>query len=263
VEYAGPKDELGRLAITFNGMLARLQDAYDRVAHSLQLQPDFVTDVSHELRTPLTTVRGNLALLKRAPPLPDEERREILGDLTEESERLSRLVNDLLTLAHADAGREPEIERVDVFELVEDACRQAQVLARGRDIRCAARERVVARANADALKQVLLILLDNAVKHAQDPIRVSVEEEDDEVVMRVRDEGPGMAPELQERVFQRFYRGDRSRSTEGFGLGLSIARALLERLDGILEVESAPGEGSTFTVRVPRAVDDSAGQSAG
>ncbi len=104
VAHKGPNDELGRLATTFNGMLARLQDAYQQLAHALEVQRDFVADVSHELRTPLTTIRGNLALLRREPPLPRDEQGEILDDLMGESERLTRLVTDLLTLARADAG---------------------------------------------------------------------------------------------------------------------------------------------------------------
>ena len=105
VTYTGPQDEVGQLATTFNSMLARLQDAYQQVAHSLEMQRDFVADVSHELRTPLTTLRGNLGLLRREPPIPAEEQADILTDMMDESDRLIRLVNDLLVLARADAGR--------------------------------------------------------------------------------------------------------------------------------------------------------------
>jgi signal transduction histidine kinase len=251
VAYEGPKDELGRLAMTFNGMLARLEDAYRQVAHALQVQRDFVADVSHELRTPLTTIRGNVALLRRDPPLPSEEQVEILEDLTEESERLTRLVTDLLTLARADAGRKLDLAPVDVGEVVEDVCRQAQVLAPARAILCEEQDAAIATANQDALKQVLLILVDNAVKHAEGPIQLTVDQGDHQVSVRVQDSGPGIPPDLQDRLFDRFYRGDASRSTPGFGLGLSIAHALTKAQKGTLELESKPGKGSTFTVRLP------------
>jgi signal transduction histidine kinase len=252
VEYEGPNDELGRLAKTFNGMLSHLQDAYQQVTHALQVQRDFVADVSHELRTPLTTIRGNLALLNHDPPLPEAEREDVLEDLTGESERLIRLVGDLLTLARADAGRKLKTEPVDLQPLVEDVCRQARVLEPGRQIDDQGLNGAVALTDRDALKQVLLTLLDNAIKHGQDPVRVTIDGATDQVAISVRDNGPGISPEQCERIFDRFYRGDESRSAPGFGLGLSIARALVEAQQGTLTVESQQGAGSTFTVRLPR-----------
>jgi two-component system OmpR family sensor kinase len=253
VQYQGPNDELGQLATTLNGMLHRLQDAYQQIAHALQVQRDFVADVSHELRTPLTTIRGNLALLRRVPALPHGEREDVLDDLTGESERLIRLVSDLLTLARADAGRKFKGEPVEVRPVVEDVCRQAQVLDPERTIEYDGLDDAVALADHDALKQVLLTLIDNAVKHGKGPIHVALDETDDRVTIRVQDSGPGMPPGLRERVFDRFYRGDESRSSPGFGLGLSIARALIEAQQGTITVDSEVGEGSTFTVTLPRA----------
>ncbi len=277
VEHKGPNDELGRLARTFNSMLAHLQDAYQQITHALQVQRDFVADVSHELRTPLTTIRGNLALLQRAPPLPQAEQDDILSDLIAESERLSRLVSDLLTLARADTGRSKLIcEPVDVKPLVDEVCRQASLLAPDREITCEGANGLTAMVNEDALKQVVLILLDNAAKHARGPIHITlsdandntmapalasaesrssspIDNVDNHIAISVQDSGPGMSPELQARIFDRFYRGDISRSTPGFGLGLSIAQALIEAQQGHIAVKSAVGEGSTFTVYVPKA----------
>jgi signal transduction histidine kinase len=248
VPHPGPNDELGRLATTFNAMLTRLEDAYQHVAHALQVQRDFVADVSHELRTPLTTIRGNLALLQRTPPLPEAERQDVLDDLIGESERLSRLVRDLLTLARADAGRKLALDAVDLPPLITEVCRQARLLAGDRELTCEPGEGLVARANEDALKQVLLILLDNAIKHSDGPIHVGATASTSHVIIEVRDQGPGISPELQQRIFDRFYRGDTSRSTPGFGLGLSIAYALVKAQKGHLEVESEVGVGSTFMV---------------
>jgi len=251
VQHDGPNDELGQLATTFNGMLARLQDAYQQVTHALQMQRDFVADVSHELRTPLTTVRGNLALLARTPPIPSAERKDILNDVVDETERLIRLVSDLLILARADAGRKLKREPVPVLPLVEDVCRQARVLEPRREIACRGVDTAIALVDPDALKQVLLTLLDNAVVHGEGPIHVALGERDHQVTIRVQDSGPGMSPQLCERVFDRFYRGDASRSIPGFGLGLSIAKALIETQGGTIAVESQLGQGSTFTVTLP------------
>ncbi len=276
VAHKGPNDELGRLARTFNSMLAHLQDAYQQITHALQVQRDFVADVSHELRTPLTTIRGNLALLQRDPPLPKAEQDDILSDLIAESERLSRLVSDLLTLARADTGRSKLVcEPVDVKPLIDEVCRQASLLAPEREIACEGADGLTAMANEDALKQVVLILLDNAAKHAHGPIRITlsdvatastaphisagsranspIDDVNRHVAISVHDGGPGMSPELQARIFDRFYRGDISRSTPGFGLGLSIAQALVEAQQGHIAVKSTLGEGSTFTVYVPKA----------
>jgi signal transduction histidine kinase len=248
VEHSGPNDELGRLATTFNTMLEHLQDAYQQVAHALQVQRDFVADVSHELRTPLTTIRGNLALLQRRPSIPQTEQDDVLEDLISESERLSRLVSDLLILARADAGRKLELKPVAIAPLVDEVCRQARLLAPERDICYTDSDDLTVQANEDALKQVLLILLDNAIKHGKGAIYVDAEERAQQVVLCVQDDGPGLSPEMQRRIFDRFQRGDVSRSTPGFGLGLAIARALTEAQHGSIAVESDLGKGSLFTI---------------
>jgi two-component system, OmpR family, sensor kinase len=257
VEHRGPNDEVGRLATTFNTMLARLQGAYEQLAHALEVQRDFVADVSHELRTPLTTIRGNLALLRREPPLPVAEQAEILGDLSAESERMSRLVNDLLTLARADAGHRLPVGPVVVAEIMGDVCRQAHLLAPGREIVCEETyQTVAALANSDALRQLLLILMDNATKHGEGAIRIALAAVEDRIAISVQDSGPGMSEALQARAFDRFYRGDSSRSTPGFGLGLAIARTLTEAQQGTLTMESTVGVGTTVTIELPSVTGD-------
>lgn len=256
VAYDGPPDELGRLAMTFNRMLSQLQEAFEQISHALQVQRDFVADVSHELRTPLTTIRGNLDLLRRDPPPPTAEQEDILNDLAGESERLSRLVRDLLTLARADAGRKLTLGPVAAPPLIEEICRQARLLAPEREIACevatAPTSNLTTWANEDALKQVLLILVDNAIKHASGPIRITLDtaQANDQIAIEVTDSGPGMSEELQARIFDRFYRGDASRTTPGFGLGLSIAHALVKAQHGDLAVESDIARGTQFTVRL-------------
>jgi two-component system OmpR family sensor kinase len=255
VQYDGPQDEVGQLATTFNAMLARLQGAYRQVERSLQQQRDFVADVSHELRTPLTTIRGNLGLLRKSPPLPAEERKDVLADMVDESDRMIRLVNDLLELAHADAGLTLRREPVDLGPLVEEIGERARSTAPERAITCRASAGATALADPDTLRQILWILIDNALVHTSGPVQVAAGANGAQVTIAVQDEGPGVPSKDHERLFDRFYRGDAARSRPGFGLGLAIARGLAEAQDGTVTVETAIGTGSTFTVTLPRAED--------
>jgi two-component system, OmpR family, sensor kinase len=249
VEYKGPPDEVGQLASTFNSMLSRLQDAFRKTEHALDMQRTFVADVSHELRTPLTTLRGNLSLLRRTPP--PEEQADILTDMVEESDRLIRLVNDLLQLARADAGRSLAKEPVDVSSVLEETIRQAHQLDSQRDIQLHSDSGLKILGDKDALKQILLIALDNALKHSAGNINVNVERKGSSVEIRVQDFGEGIPPEKLERIFDRFYRGDDASTIQGFGLGLPIAKALAEAQDGEITLESQTGQGSTLILHFP------------
>jgi signal transduction histidine kinase len=253
VAYDGLGDEVGQLTITFNDMLAELEAAYLQLEGSLESQKRFVADASHELRTPLTTVRGNIELLRRQPPILQDERAEILSETTDEVDRLIRLVTQLLVLARADAGQELQIEALPAQPLLEETCRMARSLAPDRELTCDAEPDAVALANRDALKQVLLILLDNAARHTQprSAVQVRAERDGDRVAICVSDDGPGIAPSALPHIFDRFYRGDAARSGGGAGLGLAIAKELVELQSGTIAVASAPGQGTTFTVRLP------------
>ena len=258
VEYTGPADEIGRLAATFNSMLAELQAAQLDLEKTLQTQRTFLADASHELRTPLTTLRGNLDLLRRDPPIPEGDRGEILDDMAAETERLIRLVNDLLTLARAEAHRELRREPVPVAPLLEDLGRQARLLAPERTITWQVPDGLAALGDPDAVRQVLLILIDNALKHTPATARVNVTAapQDGQVVLQVRDTGPGIEPAAMARLFDRFYRANGTRNSPGTGLGLPIAKLLVETQAGSLRVDSQEGTGSTFTVTLPRAEPD-------
>lgn len=252
VTYTGPPDEVGQLASTFNSMLSRLQDAFQKVEHSLQMQRDFVADVSHELRTPLTTLRGNLGLLRRN--LPSEEKADILNDMVEESDRLIRLVNDLLQLARADAGRALVKEPFDISPVVEETVRQANQLDHQRKIQVNAQPNLEILGDKDALKQILLISLDNALKHSTGEINVNARLQGKQIQICVQDSGEGISPEKLEHVFDRFYRGEDAAAIPGFGLGLPIAKSLTERMDGTILLQSEVGKGTTFELNFPRAV---------
>ena len=252
VAHSGPHDEVGGLATTFNAMLAQLQAAFEQVEQTLEMQRQFVADVSHELRTPLTTLDGNVDLLRREPPISADDRAEVLEDMALESQRLIRLVNDLLTLARADAQRSFQCKPIDLQPIVEEVCRQAGVLAPDRPISCDLQPDAVVLGEADALKQVLLILLDNAINHTDGRISITISVTDGQVALSVRDGGPGIGPELISGIFERFSRGEASHSGSGSGLGLAIAKALVEAQGGSISVESQVGEGSVFTVTLPR-----------
>jgi len=249
VTYTGPPDEVGQLANTFNSMLSRLQDAFQKVEHSLQMQRDFVADVSHELRTPLTTLRGNLGLLRRN--LPVEERDDILNDMVEESDRLIRLVNDLLQLARADAGRALVKESVDVTSVVEETVRQVSQLDPQRDIQLNIDPNLNIVGDKDALKQILLIVLDNALKHSGADIHVTAKVQGNQIQICVQDFGEGIPPEKLGHVFDRFYRGEEAATIPGFGLGLPIAKALTERMDGKILLQSEVGKGTILELDFP------------
>jgi len=247
VMYTGPPDEVSQLASTFNSMLSRLQEAYQKVERSLQMQRAFVADVSHELRTPLTTLRGNLGLLRRTPP--PEEQADILNDMVDESDRLIRLVNDLLVLARADAKRALAKEPVDVSAVFAETCRQVRQLDIKRIIKLSVPGDLKILGGHDALKQVLLIALDNALKHSTGNINVSAELKGSSVEIRVQDSGEGIPPEKLECIFDRFYRGDNTATDSGFGLGLPIAKALVKAMGGDIKVESELGKGSTVVLQ--------------
>ncbi len=253
VAYQGPNDELGRLATTFNSMLEQLQAAYHQTEQSLHAQRRFVADASHELRTPLTTIRGNLGLLQHDPPIAEDDRVAVVSDMVEETERLMRLVQGLLVLARADAGQTVHREPTLVKPVVEEAVRQAQVLATDRALAADPLPDVAVNANRDMLKQTLLILLDNAVQYTPPggAVTIATTQANGHVSIAVHDTGPGIPPEALPQIFTRFYRGDAARSGNGAGLGLSIAKSLIEAYNGTLTVASQVGQGSTFTITLP------------
>ena len=248
VPVAHPRDELGRLAVTFNEMLGSLETAYTA-------QQRFVGDASHELRAPLTVLQANLELLRRAPSLDPDERTRALEDAHTEAQRLARLVADLLALARADAGEQLRRDQVELDRVLMDVLGQARHLAKGQRLEVAELEPAVVVGDADRLKQLLLILLDNAIKYTPPGGRVALglRREGNVARVTVRDTGIGIPAESLPHVFERFYRADpaRSRDPGGTGLGLSIARWIVAQHGGNVDLTSAPGQGTTAVVMVP------------
>jgi signal transduction histidine kinase len=247
------RDELGRLSQAFNDMTARLQAAR-------QMQTDFVANVSHELRTPLTSIKGLVETLRQGAMDDPQVRDHFLETMESETDRLIRLVKDLLLLSHADsAALNLECEELDLAQLAQATiCRLAtQAEARGLALQVkASPDCPPAWADPDRIEQVLVNLLDNALKYARPGgtviVRVSAGPER-AVQVQVQDEGIGIPPEHLERIGQRFYRADkaRSRSEGGSGLGLAIARALVEAHGGRLWLESHEGQGTVATFTLP------------
>jgi signal transduction histidine kinase len=223
-------------------------------------QRQFVADASHELRTPLTLIRASAeAIQGGSAGKLDAEDRESLSDIVSESDRMAGLVDELLTLARLEEGRlELRSERTSGGDLVATALREAEVLAKGKDlsIRLEASEPVELHCDPARISQVLRILVDNAIRHtpAGGSITIGVRPAGGEAEFWVQDTGPGIAPEHLERIFERFYRADepRSRQAGGSGLGLSIARRIVEAHGGKIEARSGEGQaGARIVFQIP------------
>ncbi len=248
LNWTGPMDELGRLTVVFNRMM-------DRLEHLFTAQRRLVADVSHELRTPLTAIRGNLDLV-RLYGMDDVS----LEAMQSESERMSRMVDDLLLLARADYGNlVVDMTEIDVDTVVSEVFKEARILVKDRKllIRMHQIEPVRLKGNADRLKQLLLNLVSNAIKFTPDggQIGLALRRSGHEAVLQVTDTGIGIDPEDIDHVFDRFYQADTSRTrihnSGGAGLGLSIAKWIVEAHGGTIEVKSTPNVQTVFTVRIP------------
>jgi signal transduction histidine kinase len=248
-----PDDEVGRLQRSFNQMLRQLEDTYVRLRSALVAQRRFVADASHELRTPLTTIRGNVGLLLKRDDITSDDRVAALNDIASESERMSRMVQDLLTLARADAGYHLELAPIDLLPIIQDVSRQAQTLQPSRRIELLDGVPAPIQGNPDAIKQLLWILIDNAFKHTREEGRVQLRLDTDQRAARlvVLDDGPGIPREDLDRIFERFYQSDAARSGEGTGLGLAIARWIAKEHGGQVSAENNPRGGAVFTVEFP------------
>jgi two-component system, OmpR family, sensor kinase len=260
IPHRGPSDEVGLLVGAFNEMLERLERIF-------RAQRRFVADVSHELRTPLTTIRGNVDLLRRMGGADPAS----LSAIQSETDRMIRLVGDLLLLARADAGHLPIAhEPVEIDALLIEVAHQTRVLLGDRlelTVDCPMsdqKEPLLVSGDADRLKQLLLNLSDNAVKHTPDGGRVSLRlsQNDGWVRLTVADTGSGILPEDLPHIFDRFYRAEKSRWRKpsandasgpgvGVGLGLSIARWIAQAHGGRIEVQSELGQGSAFHIWLP------------
>jgi len=247
-----PNDELGRLASTFNDLLADLEVAFREREESLERQRQFTADASHELRTPLTSIRGYARMLREWALNDPETARESVDAIERESQRMHELVERLLLMARENEDLLLDSAPTDLRDIVTAAVEARRVAATGIRIDYqAGPDPVVADVDSARIRQVLDILLDNAVKFTPEggTVRVGVRFEDG-VELFVSDDGPGISPEHLPHIFERFYKADNARSDGSAGLGLAIARQIVERHGGTIGV-SSDANGSTFVVRLP------------
>jgi heavy metal sensor kinase len=246
-----PNDELGQLGVAFNATLARLERSFDQLRR-------FTADASHELRTPLTAIQsvGEVSLQMHGDV---RYYRDTIGSMLEETNRLAGLVDSLLTMARADAGRtQLQMVEVNLFDLAHETVKFLEVLAeeRHQTIQIDGSHSVIVAGDRTILRQAIVNILHNAVKHSPEngDVRVLVRETDGDAILEVQDNGPGIPLEHRKRIFERFYRVDKSRTRAagGAGLGLSIAEWAVAMHGGRIEVVCEPGPGSTFRIYLPK-----------
>ncbi len=249
IDHKGPDDELKRLADTFDGMLRRLDSAFE-------MQQQFVQDASHELRTPLAIAQTNIEVLEMQPATLEEYRR-LLNVLKLSLERMNRVSNSLLLLSEGTPVAS-EHARTEMAPLLMEIYAETRAEAQAAGVKLTlapVAEGLAVQGDAFHLKQAVINLVDNAVKYNRPggSVAISAEARDGQVVVAVQDTGPGIAPEHLPRLFGRFYRVDKSRSRElgGSGLGLAIVKKIAEDHGGTATAESTPGQGSTFRLILP------------
>lgn len=254
ISYQGPPDdEVGQLIHAFNQTLHRLENLFNT-------QRRFLADVGHELRTPLTVIKGNVDLMQRIGSFDEES----LTSIENEVDRLTRMVGDLLLLAQAESGKLPlDIHLIEMDTLVLEVLNQMSVLAREKlTLRLGEIDQVLVCGDQDRLKQVLVNLVGNAINYTPSGgvVTIGLGKVDNKSRLTIHDTGPGIPSEDLPHVFERFYRGEksrtRSRDGKGFGLGLSIAYWIVRNHGGSIEVKSTEGKGTTFCVWLPLAEDD-------
>jgi len=255
VEDMNPRTEVGRLAGALNTMLARIQAAFEERRAAERRLRQFVADASHELQTPLTSVRGYAELFRRGAAERPDDLANAMRRIESEAARMGILVDDMLLLARMDQGPEMAREPVELSELTRELVEDARTVEPERPIAFEAPEPVVVRGDEMRLRQVVANLLSNARTHTPGDTAVTVRvlRSGDSALVEVEDRGPGVPADVAERVFERFYRVDpsRTRASGGNGLGLSIVAAIADAHGGSAEVADTAGGGATFRIRLP------------
>lgn len=254
VAVRSSRTEVGQLGESFNSMVAALEEAFEEREAAGERMSRFVSDASHELRTPLASIRG-YGELYRMGAVPDDEVAHTMARIESEARRMGVLVSDLLALARLDEKRPVEKQQVDLRALARDALTDLGAIDPTRPAALIAPEPVVAWADRNQIRQVLMNLIGNAAAHTPDgtPVEIEVGTEGAAAVLKVRDHGPGVPPEEAERIFERFYRPDssRARSSGGTGLGLAIVAGIMKAHGGSARYESTARGGTTIVLTLP------------
>jgi two-component system OmpR family sensor kinase len=257
VTPATPRTEIGRLGLTLNKMLGRIEEAFADRARSEERRKRFLSDASHELRTPLASLRGYAELFRMGPAQDPVALKRAMARIESEAARMGALVENLLLLARLDEMPEAQHVPVNLSELAAQAVADAQATAPEREIALHDGEALMAIGNPDGLRQVLANLMSNALTHTPEgsPISVVVRRAGNRAILDVRDQGPGLPPDTDERIFDRFWRNDegRTRGRGGAGLGLAIVREIVHAHRGTVAASNAADGGAVFTVRLPLA----------
>jgi two-component system OmpR family sensor kinase len=247
-----PRDELGRLAETFNDLLGRLEA-------SMTQQRQFMADASHELRTPVATARTAASVALQQPRRDERDYRETLAIVEQQTIRLSRIVDDMFTLARADAGNHPlHLTPMYLDEVVEEVVRAARILAVAKEVsvQAATAPSAAFTGDEDLIRRLIVNLLDNAIRYAPrgSTVHAALEETPAGYSISVSDQGPGIPPDVQPHIFERFYRGDAARArsqSDGAGLGLALTRWIATVHGGDVTLTRSSDAGTTFTVQLP------------
>jgi two-component system OmpR family sensor kinase len=259
VDREDASTEVGRLGASLNVMLATIEHSFNEQAASENRLRQFLADASHELRTPVTSIRGYAELFRRGAAERPDDLATAMRRIEDESIRMGTLVDDLLLLARLDQGRPLEMVPVDLALIAADGVSDAEVLAPDREVVLDVEGPLTVLGDEQRLRQVVGNLLQNAIRHTRAGTRVTLRagRTGGDVFLSVIDEGPGIAPEHLEHIFERFYRADPSRTREsgGAGLGLSIVASIVDSLGGKATATSVIGHGATFTVTLPSVPD--------
>jgi len=255
VSPATPSTEVGRLGIALNAMLASLERAFAQRKASEQRLRQFLSDASHELRTPLSSIRGYAEVFRIGAARTPQDTAKAMRRIEDEAARMGVLVDDLLTLAHLDELRDPVRDEVDLAAVARDAADDARAMAPDREITVSAGSPARVLGDPHQLRQVLANLIGNALVHtpAGSPIEISLEREDEDVRLEIRDHGPGLPTSDAEALFERFWRaeGGRRRGKGGAGLGLAIVAGIVDAHGGRVAATNAQGGGARFVVHLP------------
>ncbi|MDP4143353.1 MAG: HAMP domain-containing sensor histidine kinase [Bacillota bacterium] len=245
--------EIDKLSNAFNKMLGRIEDSFEQEQYIKEKMRQFISDASHELRTPLTSIHGFVEVLLRGAAKNEKQLDLALNSILMESERLAKLVNDLLLLTRLDQKLPIEVQVENLKDIIEEVYPQLQILAGERKIELHLDDKIIIKANRNQIKQVIYNLVQNSIRHTDEKegiVAISTSIVDKFAVLKVTDNGTGIPKEHLTEIFDRFFRSEthRSRKHGGYGLGLSIVKSIVDAHDGTIEVQSEVGDGTTFAV---------------